>query len=1040
MKQTFLKLTLLRALTVVAFFMGAGNAWGSDVTDVLSQTWTGVTGTSYTNWTGKKATSSAVYAGNSAGGNESIQLRSSNSNSGVVTTTSGGKAKKVTVVWNNNTASGRTLNVYGKNSAYTAATELYNTKNQGTLLGTIVCGTSTELTISDDYEYIGFRSDSGAMYLTSVSIVWEAGGSTVEACATPTFSLAENYYKGTQNVTISCETEGTTIYYTTDGSTPTTSSTSGTTATISESCTLKAIAVKDGFTNSGVASAAYAIVANAGTEAEPFTVADARKVLNTFPAKTFDNVYVSGIISQIDSYSSQYSSITYWISDDGTTTDQFEVYSGKGLNGADFSAETDLTVGNSVVVKGTIKKYNSTFEFDHSSQIVSMEEVTHPVINAENALELEYNATSGSIEYTITNPTEGKTLTATSNADWISNITVSAGTVTFTTTANDGTTNRTGIITLAYEGAESVTVTVTQKFFVADYATLPFEFNGGLSDIGTTAGLSQNGLGSDYSSAPKLKFDGTGDYVVLKFNERPGTLTFDIKGNGFSGGTFKVQTSADGETYTDLETYTEITGTQNEEFKNLGENVRYIKWIYTNKSSGNVGLGSITLAQYSETPAENPTVNVGTLTNVEIHSMWIGDNDLTDIEDGSEVEPGTEVFVKFTVAEGYTLTRVTVLDANNDEVTVTENSGNYSFHMPNSSVTINATATESSVTPVTGDKYVKVTSDEDLTSGQYLIVYEDGSLAFNGGLEALDAVGNTIEVVLNNSKIAVTDDTEAAEFTIDVTAGTIKNASGNYIGQTSNANGLASNTETAYTNTLSIDNDGNANIVSSGGAYLRYNATSGQDRFRYFKSSTYSSQKAIQLYKKVEAEQPITVTVGSALYTTYVTPAAVSFPEGVTAYIVTAINESSISMEEVTTVPAKTPIVVEAAEAGTYTLTKVDNAAVSGNKLLASDGTVKGDGSTIYALGVGKTGDVAGKVGFYPVKSGAKVPAGKAYLKTGASSVKEFLAFDFGGADGVNEIANDELRMTNIFNLAGQRLQKLQKGVNIVGGKKVLVK
>lgn len=148
-----------------------------DVTDDLTRATTGVTSgsTSYSNWSEKTVTSDAVYAGNSAGGNNAIQLRSNNSNSGIVTTASGGKAKKVTVTWHSETAAGRTLNIYGKNSAYSDATDLYSNSTQGTLLGTIVKGTSTELTISGDYEYIGMRSSSGAMYLTSVSIMWSSG-------------------------------------------------------------------------------------------------------------------------------------------------------------------------------------------------------------------------------------------------------------------------------------------------------------------------------------------------------------------------------------------------------------------------------------------------------------------------------------------------------------------------------------------------------------------------------------------------------------------------------------------------------------------------------------------------------------------------------------------------------------------------------------------------------------------------------------------------------------------------------------------------
>lgn len=147
-----------------------------DYVDVLTRSWTNVTNgsTSYSSWSSKNGSaSSAVYAGNSAGDHDSIQLRSNNSNSGVISTASGGKVKKIVVTWESNTASGRTLNVYGKNSAYSAASELYNSSNQGTLLGTIVCGTSTELTITGDYTYVGFRSASGAMYLSEVKITWQ---------------------------------------------------------------------------------------------------------------------------------------------------------------------------------------------------------------------------------------------------------------------------------------------------------------------------------------------------------------------------------------------------------------------------------------------------------------------------------------------------------------------------------------------------------------------------------------------------------------------------------------------------------------------------------------------------------------------------------------------------------------------------------------------------------------------------------------------------------------------------------------------------
>ena len=143
------------------------------ITDPLTRADTGVTSGTYTSWSNKVKESGAIYAGQSAGGNSSIQLRSSNSNSGVISTGSGGLLKKVTITWNANTTEGRVLNIYGSNTAYSNPTELYSDSTQGTLLGTITKGTSTELDIEGDYAYVGIRANDGALYCTQIDIQWE---------------------------------------------------------------------------------------------------------------------------------------------------------------------------------------------------------------------------------------------------------------------------------------------------------------------------------------------------------------------------------------------------------------------------------------------------------------------------------------------------------------------------------------------------------------------------------------------------------------------------------------------------------------------------------------------------------------------------------------------------------------------------------------------------------------------------------------------------------------------------------------------------
>ena len=139
------------------------------VQDQITRSLTGATDQNYKTWSGKTLDSGAVYAGNNAGQYSAIQLRSSNSNSGIVMTeASASSPTAVTVAWNSNTSKGRTINIYGKNVPYTAATDLYSSGTQGTQLGSIAKG-STTLMISE-YRYIGIRSSSGALYLDSITI------------------------------------------------------------------------------------------------------------------------------------------------------------------------------------------------------------------------------------------------------------------------------------------------------------------------------------------------------------------------------------------------------------------------------------------------------------------------------------------------------------------------------------------------------------------------------------------------------------------------------------------------------------------------------------------------------------------------------------------------------------------------------------------------------------------------------------------------------------------------------------------------------
>ncbi len=178
-------------------------------------------------------------------------------------------------------------------------------------------------------------------------------------------------------------------------------------------------------------------------------------------------------------------------------------------------------------------------------------------------------------------------------------------------------------------------------------------------------------------------------------------------------------------------------------------------------------------------------------------------------------------------------------------------------YQPNATVTVDADCTFTAQWQALSSdaEYVLVENEPIDWSGDYLIVYNAGPYAMNGSLTSLDASGNYKTVTLSNKTITVAADENNFYFTVEPNGSgyAIKAASGKYIGRSSNANGLESS-NTAIPVTLSLSGT-DANIVS-GGAYLRFNASDGQTRFRFYKSSTYTGQKAVSLYKRVEVAPP----------------------------------------------------------------------------------------------------------------------------------------------------------------------------------------
>ncbi len=607
---------------------------------------------------------------------------------------------------------------------------------------------------------------------------------------------------------------------------------------------------------------------------DPYTVAEAKAVIDGLNGGTKDNQYVAGIISQIDSYSSQYHSITYWISADGTTTNQLEVYSGKGLNSANFSAVTDLELGDEVVVTGTLKKYNDVYEFDKNNYLYSLsrkasagleyattavnkavgdDAFINPLTNP-NSVAVTYATSDDQVaevanDGTVTIVGEGS---ATITASFAGNETYSAAQVSYTLTVS-----ATPVVLTDYYEKVTSTANITDGTYLIVYEEGNVAFNGGLETLDAVS----NTIAVEITNDKKIGVTEQTAAATFHIDVTAGTIkSASNKYIGVSSNSNGLKTSDDASTYSHTFSIDDDgnaviaaafdgstmslrynTASNQARFRYYKDNGQQAIQLY--KLHGEVVKPAAGLAW---DPADDIVLTVGDEFTAPtlLNPNNIATADIAIASDNEDLATVSNGVVSL-VADATGTATITATFAGND---------NYKAGSASYTITVNAAAS-----PASGATYSKVTSTSDITDGEYLIVYEATSVAFNGALETLDAEGNSIAVTISEGVIAGTTAIDAAVFTIDVTAGTLQSASGYYIGVSSNSNGLkqTDNAET-YTHTFSIDDDGNAVILANfegSTMKLRYNpsTSSGNLRFRYYKND---GQQAIQLYKK-ESAQPV---------------------------------------------------------------------------------------------------------------------------------------------------------------------------------------
>ena len=455
------------------------------------------------------------------------------------------------------------------------------------------------------------------------------------------------------------------------------------------------------------------------------------------------------------------------------------------------------------------------------------------------------------------------------------------------------------------------------------------------------------------------------------------------------------------------------------------------------------------------------TLSVSDLSHVNLYVF--GDDESEAIinteegESSAQVYRGTNVGISIDVETGYILESLIV---GGTDVTdqIDASTGMYEFEMPVSDVTITATA----IAP-TGDQYALFSGD--LVEGDYIIYYNGKAMknsATNNRLQYEEVTPMRNIITTDNSTIVWHIAPSGNYWTI-YSADAEKYAAAT--GSKNQAQMLADGTDDKAlwtvrgSNTYEFENKARAAASSdSNNKLLRNNGTNG---FACYATSTGG---ALSLYKKIEtAIETATIPISEYCYDdetemyygTYSNESAFVVPEDLTVAEV-SVKDGVLTVTPYSTadiVPANTGVMVSAAESGEYTvvLSNEDGESVfgednclrpTGNSGIDENAMADADSDcTYYRL----TMHNGAEIGFWwGAEDGAAFDLGpnKAYMavKPGSEShpVKGFALNDF--VDGIQAVETTETESNAIYNLAGQRVSKMQKGIYIVNGKKVLVK
>lgn len=640
--------------------------------------------------------------------------------------------------------------------------------------------------------------------------------------------------------------------------------------------------------------------------------------------------------------------------------------------------------------------------------------------------------------------------------------------------------------TSTYQAGQEYTVNSNVTFTAqwtengVDYVTLPYVWEGGTkSDLNAVGGITSDGLGSDYAAgnAPyRVKLDGTGDYILIKTNERPGYVTIEVKMIGGSvASTITVQGSSDGETFRDIQTLT-ISGDQNDicilkTTNFFAEDDRYVKLVFTKGS--NVGVGPFSISEFAFDEPVDPDVSFEneTITLKEGKTFTNTINKPSDLTVSYSVTEGAE-YVSVDANTG----EVTALAVGQATITASWDAVEFLYNEGSVSYVVN-------VVDNTTGKYVKVSNESELYDGlEILILNEDYSKTL--GEERNNNFG-AADVNIDESGIATPSD-EATLLTLKGEPGAwyFLTPYNKYLYAASNSSNhlKAETTPDDNAKATIVFEEGNATITfqrENGHNTVMFNNSTNPQVFSCYLST--ATQKPVQIYANKTYEKVSFTTDG---YKSYVTRNAIDWGKtlernsdnvDVHAYQVTALSKTAVTLEELgdgVITSAETPVIVKGKKGmNLLVIASEDGLDISGTNLLKK-GSERSESEKdfMYVLQKSKQWSEAKpyeQYNFYPLNparwneigdrqaylvlatspgsdgagSGPSVdpkPIGMRFIH--ATGEDSLVSEDAGLVDGINDIQQNASLDGEYYSISGVRVAAPTKGLYIVNGKKVLVK